>query len=464
MPSKSKKKSSDDDDLDWGYSTPEPRREGFYCTSCSWNSWDRPCPEHGDPKRKEHLLSPSPASDDRSIYLPFVHPAVAAAEILAEDREDEPLLPAELEEAAREFTKHAISDNTKRAYLADAKKFSTWCEGAKMQSLPASVATLRGYVTHLATTPTGQTRKPTRPVSIGRALAAIAWFHENHGFQDYAATRAANLRLLLKGVRRTLKARKKGKEPLLLEEVAEAARKLPRSPRGLRDRALLLLGFSAALRRSEITSLLVSDLEFTSEGLRVWFGRLEARATKGDQEGEGAETVSIPRAPGLGAECPVQAVQGWLEELVDQRPSPDATCSICKGAARDWAKADDRCHRTEDCPTARWIGTPSDGPLFRPIARSGAVLARGLGDDAVVSIVKSAAKSVGKNPTAYAGHSLRAGCATSMAIHGVAIDQIRTHLRQKSHQTTMGYIRRALSFSDSGLSRMWASAKEKTRT
>ena len=344
-----------------------------------------------------------------------------AAEILDED---EPLLPAEIEREAKEFVKHAISPNTIKCYRSVIKKYEAWCRDNQRRPYPASVETLRGYMTWLATTPTARTRKPTRPVSIDLAMAAISWVHEQLGHEKWTVDKTPILKLTRKGIRRRLKARKKGKEPFLLEDVVAAARRIEAgSPRGDRDRALLLLGFAAALRRSELTALLVSDLEINAEGLRVWFGRLEARATKGDQEADLLETVLVPRARAYGAECPVAATEAWLSWL-----GPSAAP-----------------------PTAR---------LLRPIARSGAILARGLGDDAVAEVVKRAAKSIGKNETLYSGHSLRAGCATSMIVHGVALDQVRTHLRQKSHQTTLGYVRRAMTFEGSGLWKMWESASK----
>jgi site-specific recombinase XerD len=330
--------------------------------------------------------------------------------------EHDPLLPADLLEDEKELVKLALSDNTKKAYMKDWVKFAAWCAAEDRQSLPASVETLRGYVTHLYRTPTRQTKKPTAPGSIGRALAAVAWFHENSGILDYSGTKASRLRLLLKGIRRKLKARQTGKDPLPCAQVRDAARRWPRDTvSGLRDRCLLLLGSAAALRRSEFTSLLISDLVFSPEGLIVHFGRLEARATKGDQEASKNPTVVVPRGMGAwGDACPVRAAEEWI-----------ATMALPEG---------------------------SDGPLLRPVDRYGHARSKPLTDAGVAVVVKKAAKQLGLNRTLYSGHSLRSGCATTMANEDVPIDVIRVHLRQKNIQTTIGYVNRARSFKDSAWS------------
>jgi integrase len=129
--------------------------------------------------------------------------------------------------------------------------------------------------------------------------------------------------------------------------------------KGLRDRAILLLGFAGAFRRSELVALDVGDLEFCESGMRV-----HIRRSKTDQEGAG-HTIAI--VPGSVA-CPVRAVRAWLE------------------ASKITA-----------------------GPLFRPIGKGGRIGTERLADHTVVRVVKASARRVGLDPKLFAGHSLRSG-------------------------------------------------------
>src|SRR2546428_4417356 len=158
-----------------------------------------------------------------------------------------------------------------------------------------------------------------------------------------------------------------GKAPVVVDELRRMVDALPGSTLGVRDRALLLLGFAGAFRRSELVGLDVDDLRVTAAGLVATI-----RRSRTDQEGAGRD-VGIPR--GANAEtCPVRAAQRWLE--------------------------------------ARTI----DGPaLFCRIDRHGRQHAGRLGDRAVARIVQRTARAAGLDPGSYAGHSLRSGLATSAA-------------------------------------------------
>lgn len=147
----------------------------------------------------------------------------------------------------------------------------------------------------------------------------------------------------------------------VLAMVAEAGADL----KGLRDRAILLLGFAGAFRRSELVALNVEDLEFCDDGIRVTI-----RKSKTDQEGLGA-TIAVA----LGSiACPVQAVRTWLE-----------TASI------------------------------SSGPIFRPVTRKGTISSRRLSGRAVADLVKKYAQDAGLKAGDFSGHSLRSGFLTSAA-------------------------------------------------
>src|ERR1700685_3562669 len=108
-----------------------------------------------------------------------------------------------------------------------------------------------------------------------------------------------------KGIRRTLGAAPARKSPVLAEQARAMALAAPDGLKGLRDRALLLLGFAGAFRRSELVALAVADLEETEDGLKI-----NSRRSKTDQEGHG-ETIAIVRGGGMS--CPVKAVKAWLQ-------------------------------------------------------------------------------------------------------------------------------------------------------
>jgi site-specific recombinase XerD len=166
---------------------------------------------------------------------------------------------------------------------------------------------------------------------------------------------------------------------------------------GLRDRALLLLGFAGALRRSELVALDVADLEETAEGLLVHIGR-----SKTDQEGAG-DFVSIPYGSKL---LPVRALKDWI-----------AAAGII------------------------------EGPLFRPIRKGGkAVEADRLSARAVAEIVKAYAHAVGLDAGAFSGHSLRSGFVTTALSHGADMLKVMDVTRHRQVNTLKAYDRRAKAF------------------
>ena len=167
---------------------------------------------------------------------------------------------------------------------------------------------------------------------------------------------------------------------------------------GLRDRALLLVGFAGAFRRSELVALDVEDLEETDAGLRVRIKR-----SKTDQEGQG---VTVGIVPGKVA-CPVLAVREWLAHA---------------GIA--------------------------SGPVFRPIAKGGRLVAARLSDRSVANIVKAYAARLQLDPGLFAGHSLRSGFLTSAAARGASIFNMMDVSRHKSVDTLRGYVRDAEIFRD----------------
>jgi integrase len=167
----------------------------------------------------------------------------------------------------------------------------------------------------------------------------------------------------------------------------------PDSLIGLRDRALLALGFAGAFRRSELVALEVSDLLATADGFRCTI-----RKSKTDQEGAGQE-IAIPR--GCRIE-PVAAIEAWL-----------AASGI------------------------------TAGPIFRPIAKGGHIQDVPLSGHSAAAIVKAAAKRVGLDASTFAGHSLRAGFLTSAAEAGSSVLKMVEVSRHKSIDMLTTYVRRS---------------------
>ena len=187
------------------------------------------------------------------------------------------------------------------------------------------------------------------------------------------------------GIRRSIGTAQTAKAPAVVDDLKRMLDKLPGTRVGLRDRALLLLGFAGAFRRSELVALDVADLEFSSAGLVVTL-----RQSKTDQEGRGRR-MGIPYGSSEST-CPVRSLQAWLE-------------------------------------TARII----EGAVFRSLDKFQRVQPRRLSDKAVARIVKRRAKAVGLDPARYAGHSLRAGLATSAAAGGASE---RVIMAQTGHRST----------------------------
>ena len=235
------------------------------------------------------------------------------------------------------------------------------------------------------------------PASLDRHLAGIV---ANHTAAELPNPRShPALRAVLRGIRRTHGRPPRQAAALRVEDLRAA---LPRGddPRALRDRALLLLGFAAALRRSELVALDLADLEERGEGLVVTI-----RTSKTDQEHRG-DVLGVPRGRRVDL-CPVAAVVRWREVL------------IAAGLA---------------------------GVLFRPVNRWGTIGPGRLSDRAVALLVKEAAERAGFSPAAYSGHSLRAGFATSAAAAGLPEREIMRQTRHRSIAVFRDYVRKGSLF------------------
>jgi len=197
---------------------------------------------------------------------------------------------------ARAAAEASRAPSSERAYAADWRDFCAFAARISRQRLPAEAETVALYVADLK-------RRGRRPATIARKLAAIAVYHRS--LDHPTPTDHDVVRAVVRGTRRQLGVAQPQKTALELDALRTVVLAIPADLRGLRDRALLLIGWTAALRRSELVALEVGDLAFEPEGVV-----LTIRRSKTDREGAGS-TVAVPLG-GEEATCPVGALRRWL--------------------------------------------------------------------------------------------------------------------------------------------------------
>ncbi|QDM15170.1 site-specific integrase [Tardiphaga sp. vice278] len=284
--------------------------------------------------------------------------------------------------AAIDLAKAEKSPATRRAYKSDFGLFQTWCAGKGAAALPAAPETVAAYLA-------AEASAGTKPSTIARRVAAIRYAHKLANLDT--PTDNEGVKATVRGIRRTFGGAKVKKAPAVAGKVLTMVAGMSAGLIGLRDRALLLVGFAGAFRRSELVALDVADIEESADGLRILI-----RKSKTDQDGEG-ETIAILRGD---VACPVAALRAWLDAA----------------------------------------GITS-GPLFRSVNKGGRVSKTALSDQIVADIVKRYAAAAGFDPANFAGHSLRSGFLTSAASNGASIFKMADQSRHKSMDTLRGYVR-----------------------
>src|ERR1700704_1375631 len=288
---------------------------------------------------------------------------------------------------------------TRRAYGSDFQIFKAWCAGRGVSALPATAESVAAFLAceggRALRPPTNGRRGAATPSPLARRVAAIRYAHKLAGHA--VPTDSEVVKATVRGIRRTLGTAPRKKTPATAECVISMALGTNDGLKGVRDRALLLLGFAGAFRPSEGVALGCEDIEESETGLKITI-----RHSKTDQEGEGA-TIAIVRGS---IACPVEAVKAW-------RDAADITI----------------------------------GPVFRSIRKGGKIGAR-LSAQSVADVVKAHAENVGLDPALFAGHSLRAGFLTSAAKRGASIFKMMDQSRHRSVDTLRGYVRDAEIFKD----------------
>ena len=281
--------------------------------------------------------------------------------------------------------KNSKSENTLRAYQSDYNDFSLFCSKNGFQAMPTQPKILALYITHLSSYSKYSTLK--------RRLASISILHKTKG--HYIDTKHPIIMENLMGIKRTNGSNQKGKKPLLINDLKILIDAIHQSnekdKRKIRDKALVLIGFSGGFRRSELVDIEYEDIDFVEEGVKIFIKR-----SKTDQSGEGM-TKAIPYFDNINF-CPVKALNKWVVEA-----------------------------------------ELKEGKIFN------------ISDKSVALIIKKYADYAGLNANRYAGHSLRSGFATSTAESGAEERNIMAMTGHKSPEMVRRYIKEANLFKNNAL-------------
>lgn len=296
---------------------------------------------------------------------------------------------AEIQAAAAKAAAYAVqarAENTRIAYRKGWAAYSAWCDRLGFVALGSDPEVVALYLASAA--------DRLAVASLRLHLAAIVAAHRLIGRP--LDVKDARIATVMGGIERSKgRAPKRQAVPMLPEFVKPFVQPLGPDPAALRDRAMVLLGFGAATRRSELAALDRGDIAFLPQGLTVLF-----RRSKTDQMGEG-EKIAI-HAASDGTVCPLAAMLAWLALRGDQ-----------------------------------------DGPLFLRIWKGGRLSDRRISAVHVGRVLKRQARGAGLDPTKFSGHSLRAGLATSASIRGALLERIMRQTRHKSFEAARRYVRDA---------------------
>ena len=284
--------------------------------------------------------------------------------------------------------RNSKSENTIRAYQSDYNDFLLFCSKNGFQAMPTQPKILALYITHLSSFSKYSTLK--------RRLASISILHKTKG--HYIDTKHPIIMENLMGIKRTNGSNQKGKKPLLISDLKILINVIDQSKekdkRKIRDKALILIGFSGGFRRSELVDIEYDDVEFVADGVKIFVKR-----SKTDQSGEGM-TKAIPYFD-KEKFCPVKALKKWIE-----------------------------------------ITNIKNGKIFN------------ISDKSVALIIKKYANHAGLDGHKYAGHSLRSGFATSTAESGAEERSIMAMTGHKSTEMVRRYIKEANLFKNNALNKI----------
>lgn len=316
---------------------------------------------------------------------------------------------AALVKSAHSYADSTITDSVRAEYVKTFARFQKWCaDMGGLPALPSDPQTVVLYFTALADglvqvdwlDREGRARSHKQKAKIGyirRVYTAILHMHREAGL-DWPHAHPLITKVLT-GIARRHGEQIRRVAPLEIADLKKCLAIHKHWPPEIviRDKALLSLGFFAALRRSELVGLDIADVVFVPKGLRI-----TVRKSKTDQTSLGQE-IAVPHQEDK-AVCPVVLLQAWLDHLRE-----DALIT--------------------------------SGPIFRRVDIHGCVGARQLTAKSVPLIVKNVVEKAGLDPERFSGHSLRAGFATSAAAAGKSLHNVMRQTRHKSEKVAMTYIR-----------------------
>ena len=290
------------------------------------------------------------------------------------------------------------SANTVRAYKSDFNDFGLFCAQNGFKYLPSEPKIVSLYLTYLST-------KDAKMSTLKRRLVSIGVIHRLKG--HYLDTKHPSIIENIMGIKRRKGSIQKGKKPLLINHLKQLINVIDEQKnediKKLRDRSIILVGFSGGFRRNEIVSLDYDDLDFVEEGLKI-----QIRRSKTDQFGEG----SVKALPYFDSSkyCPVISLKNWIE-----------------------------------------ISKIESGPLFRRFVKGSKLSKNRLTDQTVALLIKEYLLLAGIDSKNYSGHSLRSGFATSAAESGAEERSIMAMTGHKSSEMVRRYIKEANLFKNNAL-------------
>jgi site-specific recombinase XerD len=296
----------------------------------------------------------------------------------------------ELEAQTLKNIKSSKAQNTIRAYKSDLKSFDQFCSSLKLRIMPAEPKTISLFITEIS--------KKYKFSTIKRKLAAIKVRHNISG--HYIDLKNPIINENLNSIKKKIGIFQKSKKPILINDLKGIVREIEKERNiktKLRDKALILIGFSGAFRRSELVSIKMEDLDFVKEGVKIFI-----KNSKTDQFGEGM-IKAIPYLNNSSI-CPVASLKKWLEFI-----------------------------KNLDI---------KENKVFN------------MSDKNVALIIKKYIKKTGSDPIKYAGHSLRSGFATSVAENGAEERQIMNMTGHKSSQMVRRYIQESNLFKNNALNKI----------
>ena len=305
-----------------------------------------------------------------------------------------------LHDETLENLKSSKANNTLRAYKSDFRDFSAFCAKHGFKSMPTEPKVVSLYLTHLSAN--------SKISTLRRRLVSIGVVHRIKG--HYLDTKHPAIVENLMGIKRKKGSIQTGKKPILINHLKQIINVIDEQKiekiKKLRNKTLILIGFSGGFRRTELISIDYEDIDFVQEGVKI-----TVRRSKTDQFGEGM----IKGLPYFSNEkyCPVLNLKNWL------------TLSKIK-----------------------------TGPIFRRFAKGSILTGNRLTDQSVVLIIKDCLKLAGIENQNFSGHSLRSGFATVAAESGADERSIMTMTGHKTTQMVRRYIREANIFKNNALNKI----------